>query len=189
MNALIVVDVQYDFMPGGALAVTEGDLIAAPILKIRDTFDLVVFTRDWHPENHCSFRERGGIWPRHCVQNTPGAQIDKRIIRPGDLVIDKGVDPGVDSYSGFWDNERRHKTELDEVLKARQVEAVHVCGLATDYCVKFTALDALEAGYAVSLVEDACRGVDVQPGDVQRAIHEMRAGGVSVVTHHDCLNL
>jgi nicotinamidase/pyrazinamidase len=183
MNALIIIDIQYDFMPGGALAVKDGDLLAEPILTIRDTFNLVVFTQDWHPANHCSFKENGGVWPRHCVQNSTGAQIDKRIIRPGDNIIQKGVHQDVDSYSGFWDNNRKHATELDVFLKNRGVDTVYVCGLATDYCVKFTVLDAVEAGYRVFLVEDLCRGVNINPLDSKNAVEEMKAAG-AIITNH-----
>lgn len=185
MNALLIVDIQYDLMPDGALAVNEGDLLAERILAIRDTFDLVVLTQDWHPANHCSFKENGGIWPRHCEQNSSGAQIDQRIIRPGDTVIRKGVYQDVDSYSGFWDNNRRHSTELNDFLKARGVDTVYVCGLATDYCVKFTVLDAVDAGYRVFLIADLCRGVNIDAADSEKAIDEMKHAGAIIISHKD----
>ncbi len=188
MRAFIIVDVQYDFMPGGALAIAEGDTIVDPIRKIRDKFDCVVFTQDWHPANHCSFRENGGVWPIHCVQNSRGAAIDRRILRPDDVVIRKGVHADVDSYSGFWDNERKHKTALDAFLKSNRIDSVFICGLATDYCVKFTALDAVDAGYETYLVADACRGVDVHEGDSTNAIAEMEKRGVTVVSHDAIIN-
>jgi nicotinamidase/pyrazinamidase len=187
MKALVIVDVQYDFMPGGALAVKEGDLITAQIIKIRDCFDLVVFTQDWHPADHCSFKENGGIWPVHCVQNTKGAQIDNRLIRPDDIIVRKGIHKDIDSYSGFWDNERKHKTELDAILKNKQVDTIYVCGLATDYCVKFTAIDGVEAGFKVYLVEDACCGVDVHEGDSRQAILDMSNRGIIIVNHNAIL--
>jgi nicotinamidase/pyrazinamidase len=183
MTALLIVDVQYDFMPGGTLAVPAGDTIVEPILTMLEAFPVVVFTQDWHPRNHCSFQENGGIWPVHCVQESNGARIDRRLLRPGDAVVRKGQHQDVDSYSGFWDNERRHQTDLDATLHGKRVETVYVCGLATDYCVKFTALDAVEAGYRVKLVADACKGVDVKPGDTAQAVEEMRARGVEVVDH------
>jgi nicotinamidase/pyrazinamidase len=183
MNALIIVDIQYDFIPGGALAVHEGDQLAEPILAIRDRFDLVVFTQDWHPANHCSFKVNGGIWPVHCVQNSRGAEIDRRIIRDGDHVIRKGSFKNVDSYSGFWDNNRTHKTELHDFLKTRGVDTLYICGLATDYCVKFTVMDAIDAGYKVVLIEDLCRGVSINPLDSKNAIEEMKSKGVKVVNH------
>lgn len=181
MNALIIVDIQYDFMPGGALAVEEGDLLAEPILSIRDKFDLIVFTQDWHPANHCSFKENGGIWPAHCVQNSRGAEIDQRIIRAGDHVIRKGIHKDVDSYSGFWDNNRKHTTELHDFLNTRGVDTLYICGLATDYCVKFTVMDAIEAGYKVVLIADLCRGVNINPLDSKNAIEEMMIKGVKIV--------
>jgi nicotinamidase/pyrazinamidase len=180
MKALIIVDVQYDFMPGGALAVSEGDLLADPILKIRDRFDCVIFTQDWHPANHCSFKQYGGIWPAHCVQNSRGAQIDNRILKPDDTIIKKGFYQDFDSYSGFWDNERKHKTELDAFLKNKKIDSMYICGLATDYCVKFTSIDAVEAGYSVYLLVDACRGVNVNENDSRKAIMEMEGRGVII---------
>jgi nicotinamidase/pyrazinamidase len=185
MNALIIIDIQYDFMPGGALAVKEGDQLAEPILSIRDNFDLIVFTQDWHPANHCSFKENGGIWPVHCVQNSRGAEIDQRIIRPDDNIIRKGIYQYVDSYSGFWDNNRIHKTELDDFLKTRGVDTLYICGLATDYCVKFTVMDAIDAGYKVVLIEDLCRGVNINPLDSKNAIKEMKVRGAFVINYKD----
>jgi nicotinamidase/pyrazinamidase len=187
VKALIIVDVQYDFMPGGALAVKEGDKLSDPILKIRNTFDLVVFTQDWHPQNHCSFKQNGGIWPAHCVQNSNGAEIDRRLLRPNDTVVRKGIHQDVDSYSGFWDNERKHETGLDGLLKSNQVDTIYVCGLATDYCVKFTALDGVDAGFKVYLVQDACRGVNINPEDSRNAIMEMERKGIVIIRHNEIL--
>ncbi|NLE01137.1 MAG: bifunctional nicotinamidase/pyrazinamidase [Fibrobacter sp.] len=181
MRALIIVDVQYDFMPGGALGVSQGDVIATPINRVRDRFDFVVFTQDWHPADHCSFKVNGGMWPVHCVQGSKGAEIDARILRDGDMIVKKGVNQDIDSYSGFWDNERKHKTGLDDLLKSKNIDTVYICGLATDYCVKFTALDAVDAGYRVFLIKDACRGVEVTPGDSERAVAEMLNAGVNVI--------
>lgn len=197
MNALIIVDVQNDFCPGGALAVPEGDRVVPVINEIADSFDLVVATQDWHPADHRSFAVHHGrspgeqielaglpqiLWPVHCVQDTPGADLHpglnrSRIAR----VFTKGEDSSIDSYSGFFDNGRRAATGLHEYLKSREVEDLYVCGLATDYCVKATALDAVSLGYRTHLVEDACRGVELRPGDVGRAIDEMRERGVVVV--------
>ena len=197
MNALIVVDLQNDFCPGGALPVPESDRIVAVINHIQRRFDLVVATQDWHTANHGSFAanhpgkkpgdtiELAGLpqilWPTHCVQGTKGAefhpQLDtSRIAR----VFRKGADSDVDSYSGFFDNGRRKSTGLSEYLKERGVECVFVCGLATDYCVKFTALDAVNLGFKTYLVEDACRGVELRSGDVRQAIEDMRRQGVDV---------
>jgi nicotinamidase/pyrazinamidase len=198
MKALIVVDVQNDFMPGGALPVCEGDLVVPLANRLMHRSPLVVATQDWHPANHGSFaanhagKKPGDVvdlhglpqvlWPVHCVQDTPGAAFHRdvdvqRIVQ----VFRKGTDPLVDSYSGFFDNGRRKATGLGEFLKGRGVDEVHVLGLATDYCVKFTALDACSLGFRTHLVEDACRGVDLKPGDVERAVVEMREAGVVVV--------
>jgi len=198
MNALILVDVQNDFCPGGALPVPEGDQVVPVINRLQARFDLVVATQDWHPADHGSFAanhpgKKAGevidldglpqiLWPVHCVQQTPGAELhpelDKsRIAR----VFRKGVDPRVDSYSGFFDNGHRRSTGLDEYLKQQGVDEVHIAGLATDYCVKFTALDAVALGLRTFLLEDACRGVNLRPGDVERALDELRGHGVAVV--------
>lgn len=180
MNALIVVDAQYDFMPGGALPVPEGDKIIDKILAIKKDFDLVIFTQDWHPANHCSFKEQGGPWPAHCIQGTPGAALAEGLYDPtsGDILVTKGLNTDVDSYSGFWDNERKHETILNSILKEVGVDKVYICGLATNFCVKFTALDAVEAGYKTYLIPEACRGIDINPGDVDNAIQEMQSKGV-----------
>lgn len=198
MKVLIIVDVQNDFCPGGALPVPEGDRVVEVINGMQSGVDLVVATQDWHPANHGSFAanhpghspgeqiELAGLpqilWPVHCVQNTPGAELhpgldQSRIAR----VFRKGTDPSVDSYSGFFDNGRRSSTGLGEYLKGRGVADVCVCGLATDYCVKATALDAANLGFNTHLLEDGCRGVELRPGDVQRAIDEMRRQGVVIV--------
>lgn len=197
MNALILVDVQNDFLPGGALAVPEGDAVIPVCNAMRDRFDLVVATQDWHPRDHGSFAanhpghsvgqtiDLNGLkqilWPVHCVQNTPGAKVAKSLrLLPIDRVFQKGTDPGIDSYSGFFDNGHRKSTGLDAFLKCKSVTDVFVAGLATDYCVKFTALDARTLGYNVHLVVDACRGVNLHPGDVDAAIEEMRKAGVMI---------
>ena len=197
MNALVIVDVQNDFCPGGALPVPEGDRVVEVINRLQPRFDLVVATQDWHPADHGSFAanhpgrrpgehvELAGLlqvlWPVHCVQNTPGAEFHPGLEPPGIArVFRKGADPSVDSYSGFFDNGHRVSTGLGEYLKGRDVTEVYVCGLATDYCVKATALDALGLGFKTYLVEDACRGVELCEGDVRRAIDEMRTQGVLV---------
>lgn len=204
MNALILVDLQNDFCPGGALAVAEGERAVAAANRLLPRFDLVLATQDWHPADHRSFAanhpdtkpgdavELGGtrqtLWPVHCVQGTHGAEFHpsldtSRVAR----VFQKGADPAVDSYSGFFDNGHRHSTGLAEYLKEHGVDEVYVCGLATDYCVKATALDAVDFGFKTFLIEDASRGVDVQAGDTQRAVDEMRERGVIVTTCRDVL--
>jgi nicotinamidase/pyrazinamidase len=196
-TALILVDIQNDFCPGGALAVPDGDAVVPLANQLMAGADLVVATQDWHPADHGSFAanhpgrktfelaELGGLpqvlWPAHCVQWTGGAQFHpglhtRRIAR----VFAKGTDPCLDSYSGFFDNGRRHATGLGEWLKDQRVTAVLVCGLATDYCVKATAIDAAELGFATTVVAAACRGVGIRPGDMDAAWAAMRAAGVNV---------
>lgn len=180
MKALLIVDVQYDFLPGGSLAVPQGNEILKPILEMQKKFEKIFYTQDWHPKNHCSFKVNGGIWPEHCVQNTHGSEIHQDIKSKG-VVVQKGTHSEIDSYSGFWDNERKNKTHLDNLLREANIDHLYVCGLATDYCVKFTALDAIDAGYKVTLIENACRGVNVQPEDSLRALDSMKKVGVEIV--------
>ena len=198
MKALVLVDIQNDFLPGGALAVQDGDAVIPIANKLQMAFPFVVATQDWHPANHGSFAASHPgknvfeqialngllqtLWPVHCVQNTLGAALaaslkQDRIAK----IFQKGTDSGIDSYSGFFDNGHRKSTGLGEWLKAKGVTEVFVCGLATDYCVKFTALDAMQFGFKTYLVEDACRGVNIQPDDVKNAVAEMKRAGVGVV--------
>jgi nicotinamidase/pyrazinamidase len=202
MKALILVDIQNDFCPGGALAVPKGDEVVAVANRLIPRFPLVVATQDWHPADHGSFAanhpgaapyqmsELSGLpqvlWPVHCVQDTAGAAfhpaLDRKAIR---RIFPKGTDATVDSYSGFFDNGRRKGTGLGEYLKAEQVDEVAVLGLATDYCVKATVLDALGLGLKVTLVSDGCRAVDIQAGDGERAIAEMSKAGAKVCTSQE----
>ncbi|HKG64168.1 MAG TPA: nicotinamidase [Solirubrobacteraceae bacterium] len=174
-RALVVVDFQNDFAaPEGALSVAGGDALAPRINELMRSgdYDLVVATRDWHPSDHGSFAERGGIWPVHCVQDTDGARLHPELDAAAiDVIVDKGQDPGTDGYSGF------DGTNLAELLRGRGIDQVTVVGLATDYCVKHTALEALQAGFAVTVDTTAVRGVDVEPGDSQRALEQIRAAG------------
>jgi nicotinamidase/pyrazinamidase len=173
-RALIIVDFQNDFTPGGALAVPEGDTIAPKLneLAASGDYDVVIATRDWHPADHSSFAEQGGPWPVHCVAGTQGAQLHADLDRSRiDVTVDKGQDVQTDGYSGFAG------TDLEELLRERGVTQVTVVGLATDYCVKNTALDALRAGFAVTVDSNAVRGVEVEPGDSERALAEVRAAG------------
>jgi nicotinamidase/pyrazinamidase len=187
VDALLIVDFQNDFCPGGALPVAEGDQIAAPINELLDSFDLVVATRDWHPPDHGSFKgievdpaawrgaDPASIWPVHCVQGTPGAELYPELESAKvDVVIDKGQDRNSQGYSAFQD------TRLVDLLRERGVDRLFVTGLATDYCVKQSVLDALRLGFEVTVVGDAVRGVDVEPGDSQRAIAEMEAAGADL---------
>lgn len=197
MKALILVDIQNDFLPGGALSVPDGDAVIGLANLLMEKFELVVATQDWHPANHGSFAvnhpgrivferiELNGLpqtlWPAHCVQGTAGAEFSKELRRDHVAkVFQKGTDAGIDSYSGFFDNGHRKSTGMGEWLKGQGVVEVFVCGLATDYCVKFTALDAAREGFKVTLVEDASRGVNLNSADVSDAIAEMRCAGVLV---------
>jgi nicotinamidase-related amidase len=179
-DALVVVDVQHDFLPGGALGVAEGERIFDPIDALAPRFARVYATRDWHPENHSSYEQYGGPWPVHCVAGTYGAAFDARLpLDDVDVVIDKGTDRDTDGYSGFA------ATTLDRDLREHGVRRVFVCGLATDYCVKATALDAKAAGFDVVVLEDASAAVNVAAGDEQRALDELRAAGVAVAQSAD----
>jgi nicotinamidase/pyrazinamidase len=176
-RALVIVDFQNDFTPGGALAVGEGDEIAERLNELAGSgdYDLVVATRDWHPPDHGSFTAQGGTWPEHCVQGTPGAELHPALDRAlVDVVVDKGQDPATEGYSGF------EATNLAELLRERGIDHVTVTGLATDYCVKNTALDALRGGFGVTVDSTAVRAVELQPGDGQRALEEVRAAGGSI---------
>ncbi|HMP82111.1 MAG TPA: bifunctional nicotinamidase/pyrazinamidase [Verrucomicrobiota bacterium] len=205
MKALILVDIQNDFLPGGALAVPDGDAVIPVANQLQAVFPLVVATQDWHPANHGSFAashpgknlfeqiELNGLpqtlWPVHCVQNTKGAELAAALNRERIAkVFPKGTDAGIDSYSGLFDNGHRRSTGLGEWLKAQGVTEVFVCGLATDYCVKFTALDAAQMGFKTHLIEDASRGVNLRPDDVKHAVEEMKHAGVAVRRSYELMN-
>lgn len=178
-RALIIVDLQADFCPGGALAVPDGDAIVprANALARSGAFDLVVATRDWHPVDHGSFvtADPPGPWPVHCVQGTPGAELHPDLdLRPAALVLDKGTAVDTEGYSGF------DGTDLAALLHERGVEDVTVVGLATDYCVRATALDARAEGFSVTVEAGATRAVELEPGDGERALDQLRGAGVSV---------
>jgi nicotinamidase/pyrazinamidase len=177
-EALLIIDYQNDFAaPDGALSVAGGEDIAERINHLAKAggYDLVVATRDWHPEGHNSFKEQGGIWPVHCVQGSPGAELHPALdTEDVDVVFDKGTNQATDGYSAF------ETDELGTLLRDRGIDKLTVVGLATDYCVKNSAIDAERDGFQVRVDTSAVRGVDVNPGDSDRALEEMRAAGVEV---------
>lgn len=198
MKTLLLIDLQNDFLPGGTLAVPGADELVPVVNALMPGFDLVVATQDWHPPDHGSFAANHPgrdvfesidldglpqtLWPVHCVRNTGGALFaptleTRRIAR----VFPKGTNPRIDSYSGFHDNGHRNSTGLGDWLRAQGVKRLSVAGVATDYCVKFTVLDALAEGFAVDVLARACRGVNLTPGDCERALEEMRAAGAALV--------
>lgn len=176
MEGLIVVDVQNDFCPGGALAVPDGDTVVAPINRLMAEVPFVVATRDWHPPDHLSFTASGGPWPAHCVAESTGAQLHPGLeVDRIEAVVDKGEGRNDDGYSGFAG------TSLEGVLREHNVDTVHVTGLALDYCVRATDLDARRAGFNVVLHLGATRAINAHPGDAERTLEELRSAGVEIV--------
>ncbi len=176
MEALIVVDMQNDFTSGGALAVDDGDAVIGPVNRLAGEVPFVVATRDWHPPDHASFEVNGGTWPVHCVQGSTGAELHPDVDAGRvDVVVDTGYTPELEGYSGF------EGTELEQLLRDHGVDKVHVVGLALDYCVKETALDARRAGFEVVVHREGTRPVEVEPGDGERAAQELVEAGVQVV--------
>jgi nicotinamidase/pyrazinamidase len=176
-RALVIVDFQVDFCPGGALAVPDGDAIAGRLNELAGSgaYELVIATRDWHPPGHRSFDEHGGPWPEHCVAGTPGAELHHALDpTPVHAVVDKGQHPHAEGYSAF------DGTDLAALLREHGIEHVTVVGLATEYCVRSTALDALREGFGVTVDTTATRGIDAEPGDSERALDEIREAGASV---------
>jgi len=198
-NALILVDLQNDFLPGGALAVPRGDQVIAIANRLQPFFHLIVATQDWHPANHGSFASQHAgrrpgetielaglpqvLWPDHCVQNSDGAKLSSQLNTDSIArVFPKGTERELDSYSGFFDNGGTHQTGLGDYLRNRKITDTYIVGLATDYCVRATALDSCRLGFRTWLIEDACRGVELQPGDCAAAIAQMKAAGVECVS-------
>ena len=209
MKVLILVDIQNDFCPGGALAVPEGHQVVpvANKLMCSGAFDLVIASKDWHPEGHVSFADNHTgrnvferielssgpqtLWPRHCVQGSPGAELHLHLERAAiDFIVEKGTSPTIDSYSAFFDNNHDRETALRSILikegarrgtTPRDIE-LSICGLALDYCVAATARDAAELGFKTEIIIDACRAVNITPGDDLAALRELNALGVGVVT-------
>lgn len=198
MKALILVDLQNDFMPGGPLEVREGNKILPVIQKLLDfPFDSIIATKDWHPKNHCSFARTHNLapgdvivhngleqvlWPEHCIQSTPGAEF-----YPGwdtskvHKVFYKGIEKDIDSYSTFYDNGKKRSTGLDSYLKEQGIKNVYIAGLATDYCVKHSVMDALHLGFNTYVIIDACRGINMHPDDTKTAIEEMIRDGAHII--------
>lgn len=198
MKALIVVDLQNDFLPGGALAVKEGDKIIPSVNQLMKKFDLIVATQDWHPLGHGSFAstykgknpgeqiELNGLdqilWPDHCVQGSAGAEFSKSLNTSYfHEIIQKGTDLLIDSYSGFFDNGKKKETMLNNYLQSKGVETVFVVGLATDYCVKFTAIDAAELGYRTFVIPDATKAVNLHENDFENSLIEMSEKGIGLI--------
>jgi len=204
MKALIVVDIQNDFLPCGALAVDGGDQIIPIVNQLMKKFDIVVATQDWHPGGHGSFAstykgkkpgeqiELNGLdqvlWPDHCIQGSAGAEFSKQISASEfHEVIQKGTDLLIDSYSGFFDNGRKKETRLNEYLKSKKVETVFVVGLATDYCVKFTAIDAVDLGYRTFVIPDATKAVNLHENEYQNSLNEMSKKGIGLIYSSEIL--
>ena len=200
--ALIIVDVQNDFIPGGALAVKEGDQVVSVINEVQRKLKHLIATQDFHPANHGSFAanhagknpgeliELAGLtqilWPVHCVQGSWGSNFHPELeTESWEAIFKKGKNPEVDSYSGFFDNARRGDTGLGDYLKSKGINQVFVCGLALDYCVKFTALDAKSLGFDTALIADATKAVNLRPKDGENAIAEMKKAGISILTSQE----
>jgi nicotinamidase/pyrazinamidase len=198
MKVLLLVDIQNDFSPTGTLPVKDGDAIIPFVNQKQNKFDLIVATQDWHPQNHGSFainhpdKTPGDmitlgnvdqiLWPAHCVQETEGAEFIPGLkINKINQIVQKGMNENIDSYSGFFDNDHQVSTGLHQYLQDHKIGEVYIVGLATDYCVKFTALDATQLGYSTTVFKDGVRGVDLTPGDVEKAFTEMQAAGVKII--------
>ena len=184
-SALVLVDIQNDFCPGGALAVRDGDRIIGPVNRLMAQFDMIVDCRDWHPANHRSFRSQGGPWPPHAVAGTLGAELHPNL-DPSRIThhVHKADTPDRDSYSEF-DGHDQHGRTLDDVLKSHHVHTLYLVGLATDYCVRATALDGLSRGYTVCVITDAVGAVNIDPGDGDRALTEMASRGAQLISSRD----
>jgi nicotinamidase/pyrazinamidase len=198
-KALIMVDLQNDFCPGGSLAVPQGDQVIAIANRLQPYFDCVIATQDWHPHDHTSFainhpqhsvgdvmildHVQQVLWPAHCVQGTQGAQFHAQLdLTRVEHYVHKGTDKYIDSYSAFFDNAHLRSTELATYLKDRGLHDIYIMGLATDYCVKYSCLDAAKLGFNVHVIKEACRGIELSEGDIEKAYQEMQAAGVKIVS-------
>ncbi|MBS0616288.1 MAG: bifunctional nicotinamidase/pyrazinamidase [Verrucomicrobia bacterium] len=199
MKALIIVDLQKDFMPGGPLGVPGADKLATLINPLMKKFPLVIATQDWHPLDHCSFAKNHPgkkvgesvkikgisqvLWPVHCVRDTAGAELVEGLDKtPIASHFYKGTDQSIDSYSAFFDNAHLRSTGLSDYLKSRGVTDVYLAGVATDYCVLYSAIDAVDLGFKVYIIEDACRGINLQPGNIDKALAAIAARGGEIIT-------
>jgi len=197
MKVLIIVDLQNDFLPGGMLAVPKGNEIVPIINQLQQKFELIVATQDWHPKDHESFADvhdkkpgetilihkmKQTLWPRHCVQGYSGAAFFSGLdMSRVSKIIRKGSNKQVDSYSCFFDNKQKHSTGLDQFLKEKSIADVFITGLATDYCVKCSVLDACRLGFNTFVIKDAVRGIDPNPGDIEKAFKEMKHAGAKII--------
>lgn len=196
MKTLLIIDMQNDFMPNGSLAVPKSDEIIPLINQLIPHFDVVIATQDWHPSHHASFASTHGmtpgktiqvgnvvqaLWPDHCIQHTSGADFAKGLnLKPINQVIRKGMDPKIDSYSAFFDNAKIHSTGLKEYLFQRKLKDLYFVGVATDYCVLYSVLDAVELGFSATVIIDACRSVHLHPNDELHAIQKMKEKGAKI---------
>lgn len=202
IKALIMVDLQNDFCQGGSLAVPDADALMPIANELQHYFDLVIATKDWHPLDHMSFASNHAehgvgdviivdnipqvLWPVHCVQGTNGSDFHPALdTTKVTQVFHKGVDKAIDSYSAFFDNEHLRSTGLGDYLRTQNVKDIYIMGLATDYCVKYSTMDALKLGFNVYVIIDACRGIDLKPGDLQGSIDEMAQGGAQIIHVQD----
>jgi nicotinamidase/pyrazinamidase len=203
-KALLIVDVQNDFCPGGALAIPAGDTVVPVINRIQPAFDTIVATQDWHPPDHISFSVNhpdtrpydvitvNGIaqvlWPVHCVSGTMGADFHPALeTQRFQLILRKGMNPGLDSYSVFLENDKKTRTGLDGYLRSLEIKKILLCGLATDFCVFYSARDAVTFGFETEVVMDACRGVDVPAGNIEAAVRQMKSLGVTFISSTELL--
>jgi nicotinamidase/pyrazinamidase len=206
LRALIIVDVQNDFCPGGALPVNEGDEIIPVVNRLSEKFSTVVVTQDWHPAKHISFASNHNgkkvydkvtingipqvLWPDHCVAGTEGAKLHPGLNTDrANIIIRKGTTPGLDSYSAFFENDRTTKTGLNGFLSALDIDSVFICGLASDYCVFYSAMDAVKSGFKTSVVLDACRGINIPEGSLDTVIEQMKTHGISIIRSSEIANV
>ena len=200
-TALVLIDIQNDFCPGGALAVDQGDEIVEISNKIQEQFKIKIITQDWHPSTHKSFASNHEgkeplstvemfygqqvLWPNHCIQGTEGSKFHSKLITDSaDLIIRKGFRPEIDSYSAFFENDQKTPTGLDGYLKSRGVNKIYLCGLALDFCVYFSAIDGAELGYKVNVIQDACRAIDLD-GSLEKSLNDMKSKGVKLLSTSD----